>query len=76
MSGGVDSMALATLCSKNLSGASTLKAFVIDHGARDGSSDEADYVAMLLRRDLGNIPHFRNSRRHNLIGFQELRPRS
>lgn len=57
VSGGVDSMALAKLCSM-LTGNSTLtgrfhfqfQAFIVDHGAREGSRLEAIQVKSNLMR--------------------------
>lgn len=58
ISGGVDSMALAALCSR-LQAASRsqdgeapllteFRAFVVDHGVREGSNDEANSVAKIM----------------------------
>ncbi|TQS36628.1 hypothetical protein Golomagni_02913 [Golovinomyces magnicellulatus] len=56
VSGGVDSMALAVLCS-NLKSCNSaeyrllkFQAFIVDHGIRVGSSDEASSVAEILVR--------------------------
>jgi tRNA(Ile)-lysidine synthase TilS/MesJ len=51
ISGGVDSMALASLCSKLQSSDSydwRFRAFVVDHGARTGSEEEAKAVAAVV----------------------------
>jgi tRNA(Ile)-lysidine synthase len=53
ISGGVDSMALATLCSMLLHDKSRatklrFKAFVVDHGVREGSNEEATAVSIEL----------------------------
>ncbi|KAI9713176.1 MAG: hypothetical protein M1820_001161 [Bogoriella megaspora] len=48
VSGGVDSMALATLCTR-FRDQFILKAFIVDHGARPGSYDEALEVAKYLK---------------------------
>lgn len=53
ISGGVDSMALASLCSRFNSPDSispAFSAFIVDHGVRKGSTEEAENVAELLRR--------------------------
>jgi len=53
VSGGVDSMALAALFAdlKRMSLLSPGKphAIIVDHGYRDGSSDEASWVASVLK---------------------------
>ena len=59
VSGGADSMALAYLCkqlerSSDLSGATSVTAFVVDHRARPESAEEAQKVAGWLR-DMGKI---------------------
>lgn len=58
VSGGVDSMALATLCSRLRrdlgSGAPIFTGFIVDHGLRSGSREEALQVARYLK-DLGMI---------------------
>ena len=52
ISGGVDSMALASLCAKiqqrDLIRGLSFRAFVVDHGARAGSSEEAEAVSKVL----------------------------
>jgi len=53
ISGGVDSMALASLCAKAQSSGSydwRFRAFVVDHGARAGSKEEAEAVAELVNK--------------------------
>lgn len=58
ISGGVDSMALAALCSRLQSASQSqegeapplteFQAFVVDHGVREGSNDEANSVARIM----------------------------
>jgi tRNA(Ile)-lysidine synthase len=55
ISGGVDSMALATLCSglresSQKDNALSFTAFIVDHGLRPGSRNEAVKVAGFLER--------------------------
>ncbi len=53
ISGGVDSMALASLCAKVMHQESThwqFRAFVVDHGARPGSEEEAQAVCQVLHK--------------------------
>lgn len=48
ISGGVDSMALASLCSRSAlkrRSPAAFTAFIVDHGLRQGSTDEAALVA-------------------------------
>lgn len=55
VSGGVDSMALASLCSKIKGTRETRPSFaalIVDHGVRKGSTDEAQRVAHMLE-DIG-----------------------
>lgn len=52
ISGGVDSMALASLCAKVMQQESNywqFRAFVVDHGARPGSKEEAQAVCEVLQ---------------------------
>ncbi|KAF9924599.1 hypothetical protein FBU30_005447 [Linnemannia zychae] len=61
VSGGVDSMALATLMAQHYSlqddGRKTsLHAFIVDHKLRDNSTEEANYVAKQIQK-LDIIPH-------------------
>jgi len=50
ISGGVDSMALASLCSKSsLCRRQAFVAFIVDHDLRPGSALEADLVAERIR---------------------------
>ncbi|KAF9549447.1 hypothetical protein EC957_003836 [Mortierella hygrophila] len=65
VSGGVDSMALATLLSRHYSpqsrsihGSATtrLHAFIVDHKLRDNSTEEANYVAWQVQK-LNIVPH-------------------
>lgn len=51
ISGGVDSMALAYLCAKlQKSKQMSFRAFIVDHGARDGSAKEAKSVFEALEK--------------------------
>lgn len=59
VSGGVDSMALAALCSRlpldeglapSFPPHFSFRAFIVDHGLRDGSSTEAKAVSRLLEQ--------------------------
>ncbi|KAF9137418.1 hypothetical protein BGX30_010264 [Mortierella sp. GBA39] len=65
VSGGVDSMALATLLSRHYSPQSRstndstttrLHAFIVDHKLRDNSTEEANYVARQVQK-LNIVPH-------------------
>lgn len=67
ISGGVDSMALAALCSR-LDDCS-FHAFVVDHGARQGSEKEAEAVKREVTR-LGQCWRFPNSRSRPIYCFQ------
>jgi tRNA(Ile)-lysidine synthase len=54
ISGGVDSMALATMMKQYIpAGSCTLTALVVDHGLRKGSAAEAEQVQFNLERQLG-----------------------
>ena len=62
ISGGVDSMALAVLCQKLQLNNSLTKPFdftfvpfIVDHKARDGSSEEVEKVASLVSSLLGTM---------------------
>lgn len=53
ISGGVDSMALATLCSQLQKAEPrrvSFHGFVVDHGLREGSRAEAEKVARFLKK--------------------------
>ncbi|KAF9152719.1 hypothetical protein BG015_004813 [Linnemannia schmuckeri] len=63
VSGGVDSMALATLLARHypqspgINGTVTrLHAFIVNHRLRDNSTEEADYVAQQVQK-LNVVPH-------------------
>lgn len=52
VSGGVDSMALATLLARHysLQSSTRLHAFIVDHKLRDNSTEEANYVAQQVQK--------------------------
>ncbi|KAL8721728.1 MAG: hypothetical protein Q9181_007644 [Wetmoreana brouardii] len=64
VSGGPDSMTLATLCSQitklrdqnGLSDQTRLQVFIVDHGARNESTQEAEQVKLWLHKLLGPLP--------------------
>ncbi|KAG0292077.1 hypothetical protein BGZ96_004564 [Linnemannia gamsii] len=58
VSGGVDSMALATLLARHYSLQSNtrLHAFIVDHKLRNNSTEEANYVAQQVQK-LNVVPH-------------------
>lgn len=63
ISGGVDSMALASLCSKlwrDHEFPAKCQAFVVDHGLRSNSAEEAEQVAMQLQRMCRSWPYINN----------------
>lgn len=72
ISGGVDSMALASLCDRVQSSGSydwRFRAFVVDHGARAGSKEEAEAVAELVNKKGKSIATTREDSRLKGLGI-------
>ena len=78
ISGGPDSMALAAAFTHLLPAAEKpyLKAFVVDHGMRDGSGSEADAVVRTLEDRLGKYLRAFSRSDQLLTAAQEYRRRS